>query len=60
MFLRCPCCEDKSILHDSSLRIETRKLLADLMGDDINGFITFSEAIDSIQDARISAVQVIA
>lgn len=60
MFVCCPCCPDKSLPHDSSLRIETRKLLADLMGDDINGFITFSEAIDSIQDARISAVQVIA
>ena len=54
MFVRCPCCKEKALLHDSSLRVETRQLLADLMGDDIDGFVSFSEDLDTMQNARFS------
>ena len=54
MFVRCPSCKEKTLHPGSSLRIETRQLLADLMGDDIDAFVSLSEDIESMQSARIS------
>ncbi len=53
-FISCPCCKEKVLRPDSTLRIKTRQLLAELMGDDIDGFISFSKDIDAIQNARHS------
>lgn len=51
-FISCPCCKDRKLCSDAPLRIETRQLLADLMGDDIDGFVAFSEDIDKMQNTR--------
>lgn len=47
-FIRCPACISNRHFRNAGHRVETRRLLADLMGDDTDGFISLAEDLDAM------------